>query len=452
MPRRVTPPPPDARALALAVLRRIHDEAAFADVVLAHALRDARLSPADAALATQLVYGVLAWQGRLDHHLKQLARRPLDRLDAGVRQALQLGVFQLLFLRVPAYAAVNTTVALVREIAGGGAAGFANAVLRRVADAPPEGLPLPSPSRDPLARMAIEWSHPRWLVERWEAEFGRETLPTVLAAHNEPGEITLRTNAFRTTREALATALDGDGITTHPARFVRLALVVEAGAGRIRNTAAFRDGLCSFQGEASQLVVDLLDPQLGERVLDVCAAPGGKATAIAERIGSSGHVVASDLRPSGARRIRDAATRLGVRVDPLVVNAATHALPLTATFDRVLVDAPCSGLGTLRRHPEVRWRRTPGDITALANTQAAILARAAACVRLGGTLVYAVCTRTTEETDAIIAAFLAATPGFVAVDPTPYLPVAVVTDGAFRTMPFSHHLDGFFAVRLQRVS
>ena len=232
-------------------------------------------------------------------------------------------------------------------------------------------------------------------------------------------------------------------------RFAREALVVGERAAQVRTLAPFRGGTCSFQGEASQLVVQLLDPQPGERILDVCAAPGGKATAIAERVGATGHVVAIDLRPAGMRRIRAAAARLGVIVDALRADA-TAALPLEPVFDRVLVDAPCSGLGTLRRHPEVRWRRSPTDVPALAHLQLQILTRVAPLVRPGGTLVYAVCTRTHEETDGVIAEFRRTTPAFAAVDPAEYLPTAVVADGALRTMPFTHDLDGFFAVRLHR--
>ena len=451
MPRQLTPAS-DARAVAHATLLRIRRDGAFADIALAHALGTARLSGADAAFATQLVYGVVAWQGRLDHHLGQLVRQPLASLDDGVREALQLGLFQLLFLRVAAHAAVDTSVALARRGAGAGAAGLVNAVLRRVAAGGPTLLTLPSVKGDPLARLAVEWSHPQWLVERWANEFGIEQLPALLAAHNAPGEITLRTNLRRTSRDALASALAAAGVPTHPARFAPAALVVDGHAAHVRTLTSFRDGACSFQGEVSQLVVDLLDPQPGERVLDACAAPGGKATAIAERVGPTGQVVATDLRYGGARSIRIAAARLGVAIDPLVVNAAVATLPLAPVFDRVLIDAPCSGLGTLRRHPEVRWRRTPADVATLAELQLTILQRVARLVKPSGTAVYAVCTRTHEETDGVIAAFLHATPEWRLVAPAPHLPAAVLHDRALRTMPFTHNLDGFFAVRLQRRS
>lgn len=450
MPRRVTPPLREARAVAHATLLRIRDDDAFADVALAHALSAHPLSSVDAALATQLVYGVLAWQGRLDHHLRQLVRTPQRSLDPGVWEALQIGLYQLLFLRVPPYAAVSTTVTLVRQVASAGAASLTNAVLRRAATTP-DVLKLPAPARDPLRRLAIEWSHPQWLVERWADEFGVDALPALLAAHNASGEITLRANRQRTTPAALITALAADEIPARPARFAADAVVLDAHAARVRSLPAYREGMCTFQGEASQLVVDLLDPQPGERILDACAAPGGKTTAIAERVGRSGHVVAVDVRASGARRVQSAAARLRLGVDVLVASETAATLPLSTQFDRVLVDAPCSGLGTLRRHPEVRWRRTLSDVTALAAVQSAILARVAPLVRPHGTLVYAVCTRTHEETDAIIDAFLHATPQFTRVDPAPYLPAPVIADGALRTMPFRHELDGFFAIRLQRM-
>lgn len=444
----MTPPPSDARRLAHEVLCRVAESEAFADVVLAHRLEGANLSPADAALATRLVYGTLAWQGRLDHHLATLVRQPLPQLEAGVLVALRLGLFQLLFTRVPAYAAVNGSVELARGAGSGrGAGGLANAVLRKAAATGIDGFVLPAAS-DPMARAAVEWSHPRWLVERWAAEFGVDALPALLAAHNDEGELALRANPQRTTREALATTLADAGVATKPARFARHALVVTGGAARVTALDAFRRGDCAFHGEASQLVVDLLDPQPGERVLDACAAPGGKSNAIAERVGDGGHVVALDVHRAGARRIRTQARRLHTGVTAVVADARRP--PLARAFDRVLVDAPCSGLGTLRRHPELRWRRTDADIPRLAALQLEILTAVAPLVRPGGVMVYAVCTRTQEETDGVIDAFLRATPGFVADDAASWLPAAVVTDGALRTMPFQHGLDGFFATRLRR--
>ncbi|HLK12623.1 MAG TPA: 16S rRNA (cytosine(967)-C(5))-methyltransferase RsmB [Candidatus Binatia bacterium] len=449
MPRgAVAPPGADPRAIAHAVLVRVETTEAFADALLARRLADAALAPPDQALATRLVYGTLAWQGRLDHHLARLVHAPLASLDPPVRAALRLGLYQLLFLdRVPAHAAVDASVRLAGRRRG--AAGLVNAVLRRAARAGRAGLGLP-PRRDLLERLAVEWSHPRWLVERWAAEFGVEPLAALLAADNEPGSVAVRANPARTTRAALAGELASAGVETVPCRFAPDALLIARGAARVRDLAAYREGRVAFQGEASQLVVRLLEVGPGARVLDACAAPGGKAT-YAAALGAT--VVALDQNVAGLRRLRAEALRLGVTGAHPVVGDARRP-PAAAAFDAVLVDAPCSGLGTLRRHPELRWRRRPEDVARLAALQRDLLDGVAALVRPGGTLVYAVCTLAREENADLIAIFLARHPEFVVEPATGHLPaaaaVAVTAEGFLRTLPSRDGLDGFFAARLRR--
>lgn len=449
MPRRVTPAR-DARTVAHDVLVRVETEAAFADRLLGAPLE--ALSRADRALASQLVYGALAWQGRLDHHLAQLVRGSLDELDPPVRAALRLGLYQLLFLdRVPAYAAVDASVRLAHR-RGRGAAGLVNAVLRRAAREGRAGLSLLDASADPTHRLAVEWSHPRWLVDRLADEIGLDELPALLAAHNERGPVTVRVNRLRTTDEALARDLAAHGIPAAPARWADGALALERSAGALRSLPPFRDGHFAFQGEASQLATLLLGIGPGASVLDACAAPGGKTVQAAAAATPGGRVVALDVRRAGARRIAAEAARLGLAaVHPLVADA--RRAPLGGTFDAVLVDAPCSGLGTLRRHPELRWRRSEDDLARLAVLQGQLLAGAAPLVRPGGTLVYAVCTPMRAETDDVIASFLARHPRFVRESAAPQLPARaaslVSADGALRTWPHRHDLDAFFAVRLR---
>jgi 16S rRNA (cytosine967-C5)-methyltransferase len=451
MPRRtVAAPDADARAIAHAVLVRVETTAAFADALLARRLAEAPLATPDQALATRLVYGTLAWQGRLDYHLAQLVHAPLGALDPSVRAALRLGLYQLLFLdRVPAHAAVDTSVRLVARRRG---AGLVNAVLRRAARAGRGGLPLP-PRRDLLERLAVEWSHPRWLVERWAAEFGVEPLAAMLAANNEPGPTAVRANPARTTRAALAEELAAAGIATAPGRMAPDALLIAHTAARLRELAAYREGRLAFQGEASQLVVHLLGIATGAHVLDACAAPGGKTTYAAALAAPGGRVVALDVNAAGLRRLRDEGARLGVAGVYAVVADARRP-PLATTFDAVLVDAPCSGLGTLRRHPELRWRRHPDDIARLAALQRELLDGIAPLVRPGGTLVYAVCTLAREENTDVVAAFLDRHPAFHLEPAGNYLPAAaaaaVTPEGFLRTLPARDGVDGFFAARLRR--
>ncbi|HUE30946.1 MAG TPA: transcription antitermination factor NusB, partial [Verrucomicrobiae bacterium] len=300
----------DARAVAHEVLVRVETTDAFADVLLTDRLARAPMSAADHALATRLVYGTLAWQGRLDHHLKGLVRIPLADVDPAVRAALRLGLYQLLFLdRVPAYAAVDASVGLARAVAGAGAGGLVNAVLRRAAaaGAGAGGLPLPSPAADPLERLAIEWSHPRWLVERWAAELGRDELPRLLAANNVRGPSAVRANRLRTSRDALGAELAAAHVAARPSAWAPDALVIERGAATLRTLPAWREGRLAFQGEAAQLVTTLLALAPGDRLLDACAAPGGKAVQAAALLEGRGLVGALDRRPGGVRRVRDEA-------------------------------------------------------------------------------------------------------------------------------------------------
>jgi 16S rRNA (cytosine967-C5)-methyltransferase len=430
-----------ARAVAHEILLRVESADAFADVLLAHRLAASVLSSADRALATELVYGTLTWQGRLDHHLSGLLHDRLERLDPPVRSALRLGLFQLLFLdRVPAYAAVDESV----RLAGRGGA-VVNAVLRRAARAGRSDLALPDPSIDPIERLAVEWSHPRWLVERWVDELGMDHARLLLEADTRAPRVALRPNPLRTSRDALGAELADAGVRTAHGAFGTDALVVVEGAGRLRAHPAHRDGLFSFQGEASQLVSAMVEVAPDAWVLDACAAPGGKSLAVAERLGTAGRVIALDPNRAGLARLAADASRLGVG-GVLRVVADARRPPLTRSFGAVLVDAPCSGLGTLRRHPELKWRRRPDDVPRLAQLQREILDGVAPLVRAGGILVYAVCTITREETTAIIAAFTQSHPRFAVERPA----IACVgEDGFLRTAPHTHEIDGFFAARLR---
>ena len=430
---------------------RVETTGAFADTLLAHRLAGSPLGVADRGLTTRLVYGTLVWQGRLDHHLGTLLRSSLAGLEPAVRAALRLGLYQLLFLeRVPVYAAVDSSVRLA-QTAGRGAVGLVNAVLRRAAAAGRDGLALPDPGEDPLGRLAVEWSHPRWLVERWAEELSLGELPELLAADNLAGATALRTNTLRTTRDTLVAELAAAGVSARPSAWASDAVVVERNSAALRELAAWRDGHFAFQGEASQLIVPLLGLHSGARVLDVCAAPGGKAGHAAARVGQTGLVVALDRRAAGVRRIRDEAARLGVQLVGVVGDACRPGLH--GTFDAVLVDAPCSGLGTLRRHPELRWRRRPEDVPRLAALQRDLLAGVAPLVRPGGVLVYAVCTIAREENANIVTAFAETHPRFavesVAAAPDPPPASTITSRGFLMTLPHRHGLDGFFAARLR---
>jgi 16S rRNA (cytosine967-C5)-methyltransferase len=441
----VAAPGTAARALAVEALVRV-EAGGYSNLVLPGLLRASGLDGRDRALVTDLVYGSLRQQGRADHLLALASHRPLPELDPPVRAALRLGAYQLLS-GTASHAAVNATVgalagwsspASVRR-----AAPYANAVLRRVAGLGPAW---PWPDGDDPDAVAVRTSHPRWIVEIFRRDLGVDA-EAVLASANEPPAVTLRPNPLRTTAEALAAELTTavDGVQVEPGRLVPSALLVR-GIGDLARLPAVAEGRATPQDQASQAVAAALGARPGESVLDMAAAPGGKATALAEAMGDEGLVLAADLRPGRVGRVRDAALRLGLRSVQVVAADGLH-LPLRAAggagrFDRVLLDAPCSGLGVLRRRPEARWRLDPSAIDRVAALQRELLAAAVARVRPGGLVAYCVCTLTREETTDADAWAAATFPALMAVPgPGPpwrphgrgalLLPTAAGTDGMY---------------------
>jgi len=447
------------------VLERVERTRAYADITLHHALARADLASSDRALCTDLVYGTLRWRGRLDHVLEQLLDRPLDRLDAGVASALRLGAYQILFSeRIPDSAAVDQAVHCTRALGVDRATGLVNAVLRRLA-AEKDRIPIPALETDPQGHLTRALSLPPWIASLWIEQFGAEQAAQLARASNAPPPISVRVNRTRLSREDLLAELAERFPEARPCRFARDGLILGR-RGRPGHDPAFLDGRYTVQDEASQLVVELLDPQPGERVLDTCAAPGTKATAIAERVGESGEVVALDRHPRRLALVSRDARRLGLSWIRAVERDATRSLADLVEksdgggdseggpFDRVLVDAPCSGLGTLRRNPDARWRVRPEDIHELAALQRKILGRAAAVLRVGGRLVYSTCTLVPEENERVVEGFLADAPAFRRI-PAARLPVhlAPLLDekAQLRCLPHLHDADGFFAACIERV-
>ncbi|HWV37248.1 MAG TPA: 16S rRNA (cytosine(967)-C(5))-methyltransferase RsmB [Vulgatibacter sp.] len=436
----------DPRAIALSVLRRVERDAAFANLALDAELSAAgRLDPRDAGLATELAYGCLRRRAALDHALAPLSKQPLEKLERPVLDLLRVGAYQLLHTRIPPHAAVGETVSTARRVGLGRAAGLANAILRHLAR---EGAPPLPPG--PLAALEIGASLPRWLAEKILDLLGEEEALAFARAIDEPAPKTLRVNRTRIDPEALAARLreEAPDLEVHPGRLAPDALRL-SGGGAITRLPAYREGLFSQQDEAAQLVSLLVDPARGDRVLDACAAPGGKSCHLAEL--GAGEVIALDVHERKVRRIGEEAARLGLSVvRPMAADAGAPLPPGAAgPFDRVLVDAPCSGLGTLQRHPELRYRRSPEDVARLLEGQARILDNVAKAVRPGGVLVYAVCSPLPEEGRLQVASFLDRSGGAFAPAPLASAPFAV--DGwRLETWPHRQGMDGFFAARLMR--
>ena len=436
-----------ARAVAARVLERVDHDAAFADLALDAELERRTLSARDVALATELVYGVLRWQRYLDWILAPHSRRRLPSLDARVRVLLRLTAYQLAFLeRVPAFAAVNDAVTLARSWPG--VAEYVNAVLRSFARRGVRERE-PAPPSDPTDALATRCSFPTWLAGRWVARYGAAEAEALMRALNERPALGLRANTLRLTREDLGARLKSEGIGATPMRLAPEGVTVESSGdpGRWR---AFVEGGCVVQDEGSMLVARLLEPSAGATVADVCAAPGTKTTHLAQLMDNRGRVLALDPQAGRLGRVPEAAARLGVTIVEVVDGTVEALAPRWAgVCDGVLVDAPCTNLGVLRRNPEVKWRRQPADVVAAATRQRSILAAAATLVRPGGRLVYATCSLEPEENEGVIHDFLAGDPAF-ALDPPADFPIPAGPDGFVRCLPHQHGTDGFTAVRLRR--
>ena len=410
----------------------------------------------DRSLAAEIVTGALRWQRSLDHLIEHFSKRQIKKLDPEVVTILRLSLYQLLHLdRVPASAVVDDAVDLTRAARKPSASGFVNAVLRGTLR---QRHKLPLPARPPtgddrdaaLAYLGITHSHPEWLVARWLDRYGFDATERWVRFNNETPALTLRVNRLRATRDEAAAALSADDIDTEAAQFAPDGLVVTRGNPLRRPP----DGLVFVQDQASQLVPFVIGASPGERVLDLCASPGGKTLAMAADMNDTGRLVASDVRPRRLALLADTVTKAGTRCVTVVRVPTTGALPFAPVFDAVLVDAPCSGLGTVRRDPDIKWRRREEELAALASAQVALLMRAADVVRPGGRLVYATCSSEPEENDAVVAAFLGARDDFGFVDlrtmAAPVIAPFVDAHGFFRTTPSEHMLEAFFASALIR--
>lgn len=447
-----------ARDVALEVLVRVEKEGSYSNLELNRALKEAQLERADAALATELVYGTIQRLNTIDGVLARKVQRGLAKLKPWVRNLLRMTVYQLRYLdRVPPHAAVNEAVAIAKRRGQQAMGGFVNGVLRAIMREPE--LWTAPPADGAVSRIAWEHSHPEWLVARWIAAYGEAETAAMCAANNRPPHGSARVNRLRGTREALLAEMRADGYRAE-ASALSADGIVAAGAGNLAHSAWYRDGRLSVQDESSMLVVEALRPEPGMRVLDCCAAPGGKSTHIAERMGDMGEVMANDVHAHKVALIEEQAVRLGLTsLRVMNVDAAElgQALP-PASFDAVLLDAPCTGFGVIRRKPDIKWAKREEDVAAIAALQERLLTEAARMVRPGGRLVYSTCTVEPEENGDAVRRFLERTPGW-ALDaswtsalPHDALDAALRRSpaGMLQVLPQDAGSDGFFIACLQR--
>ena len=430
-----------ARAAAFDILLRVETTDAYASELL-HSSRVAQLSPADHGLATEIVMGVLRWRSVLDELLSKHADKPLAKFDAEVITALRMGAYQLRFLgRIPAHAAINESVELVKKARKRSAAGMVNAVLRKTST---QASDLASRSRGDLSIDA----HPTWLVQRWEQAYGSAAALAICSYHQEAPNTVIRADA------KLVEQLAAENLRLEPGKLLKNAYAVIS--GDIARTGAFRDKRLVIQDEGSQLVALLLGR--GQRILDCCAAPGGKTRIIAEQ-NPQATVVAMELHPHRAALMK----RLVPAPNVNVVAADAREIPFSNQFDRILVDAPCTGTGTLARNPEIKWRLTLADIERMQTYQLEILTAAMKHLAPGGQMLYSTCSLEPEENEAVVERALEGATGFRGLDLRGRLNElrndgllvcpdlqSLVRGPYLRTIPGIHPCDGFFAALLER--
>lgn len=442
---------PPVRQIAVEILNRIDREGAYAEPLLDAALSGvAIVNPRDRGLLTELVYGTLRMRGRLDWIIGQLYRGNIAQLETAVLNIIRTGLYQIWHTdRIPSFASVNEAVGIARE-ASPACSGLVNAILRN-ALRKKDAVVWPDMVEEPEKAIAVLHSHPAWLVRRLLAQFGKEETISISSANNTIPPLALRVNTLKASREQALAALAEAGISAEMTLFSLDGMIVTSPCPRLRETDPYKEGLIRMQDEASQLIARLVAPEPGETILDLCAGAGGKTLHLAALMENRGSITALDLHPERLRMLRAEAGRLGASiVETRAQDAATPAEGFRQAFDRVLLDAPCSGLGTLRRNPEIRWRLIPADLGKCMQNQKLLLKSAAEYVRPGGRLVYSVCTVTPEENEIVINDFLRNHPDFTCIPPTNLPPALIDAKGYLRTSPHLQGMDGFFAALLIR--
>jgi len=440
----------DPRLLAARVLMQV-EAGESASAALDRALSRAEMDARDRGFTTELVDGTLRWRGRLDYVLAQITDKPPANLDAAVRAVLRLGAYQLILLdRVPAHAAVDSAVKVTRRLAHEGAAKFVNAVLRRL-EREKETLPFPDQTEDPVEYLAVVYSHPAWLVARWLERFGPEETEALLRIDNTPPPVTLRVNRRWVTREGLQTMLRMHGVETEPTPISQWGLILPD-RGNPREMEEFKEGLFSVQGEGSILMVELLRPGRNRHGWDLCAGVGGKTTHLAEWTDDSGALLATDTSSARLKVLAAEASRLDLH-SIKIFHSDARVYPIEQeTLDYALLDAPCSGTGSLRRQADARWKKSPEQLPGLVALQRELLETAARALKPGGILLYCTCSLEPEENEEVVDAFLTDHAEWTAEqagEKLDTLPAdARLPSGYLRLLPHSHGTDGFFAARL----
>jgi 16S rRNA (cytosine967-C5)-methyltransferase len=441
------------RRLALEILYEVESKGAYGNIALGSALKRSdvnAITPADRAFITELVYGTLRMQGTIDYILTKFIKQPLGKLPQRILLILRLGVYQLLYMsKVPPSAAVNESVKLAKKYGHQGTASLTNAVLRNI-DRRRDEISFPDKEQQPAEYIAAAYSHPLWLVQEWLARFGFEKTCRLCDFNNQPAPYTLRVNTLKSSREEVLRIFAESGVQAEPCAYPEEAIIVTAG-----NTAKIfgfiEAGLVYPQQLSSMLAAHVLNPQPGSRVLDVCAAPGGKTTHMAALMQNKGEILAFDVHEHKLQLLQDNAARLGIDIIKTQVADSRH-LDMVADLsaDYILVDAPCSGLGVLRSRADSRWRKTADASAEIAEVAYGILCEAARKLKPGGKMLFSTCTISETENEENLRRFLAAHDDFASED-IAYLPKLFAGQSFLQVLPQKHNIEGFFFAKLRRV-
>jgi 16S rRNA (cytosine967-C5)-methyltransferase len=439
------------RHLAVDILNQVSINRDFASLLINDCLDKNDLSGTpDGRLLTHLVYGGLRFQGHLDWILAKLYRGDFDKMDEGIKNVLRVGLYQLKFSdRLPAFAVVDEAVKIAKLIQPEKSA-LVNAILRNYLRRG-QKIPFPSLKQNPAEYIATFHSHPLWLVKKWIKIFGPDDTMSLCSSNNEIPPFTVRVNTLKTSRKEFAQKLTDAGFTATPTNYSPDGIILTDSVGAIQNTNFFSEGFLRIQDEAAQLVSCLINPNSTDSILDACAGSGGKATHLAAILKNKGRIVAIDHNPEKIAELKKEVTRLGINIIEIQTGDLSVGLPesLKEKFDHVLVDAPCSGLGTLRRNPEIKWRTTEKDLRNFAAAQKVILQNASTAVKKGGRLIYCTCSLLPAENENIIDAFLARNTNFSLCRPPNSMNEQLVDSrGFYHTDPHRHNMDGFFGAIL----
>ena len=418
-----------ARAAAAKVVFEVSERGAYSNVALSKILRIENLSDIDRRFVTELVYGTVKTGKSIDWIISKYISRSLKKIDPKVMAILRISFFQIFFLdRVPNFAAVNEAVELAKKISVGSSK-FVNAVLRSALREPNKAK---FPTNDTAESIALSMFHPQWLIERWIKQFGIEDTKAICAVDNSEPPLTLRVNTLRTSRDEILSSLKSQNINAMPSKLADEGVVIKGNVGALDDLNILQRGLCQVQDESSMLVAHELSPKPGEFVIDCCAAPGGKATHIAELMKNSGKIVAIDIHEHKIKQIKSNAKRLGIKIiEPLFFDARKISEEFFNIADRVLIDAPCSGLGVLRRKADLRWRKRLDELKELPKLQLEILESASKTIKVNGTLIYSTCTLENAENEEVVNKFLNDHENFKLEHTKILLPHIDGTDGFF---------------------